>query len=87
MSGDLPNVVARADPFQMLFLGVVDDHVGQERNELRSLPRSEGSGLRFGEDEFGVRRPTPADVRRVSACVRSTASSQAAGARSVRRRE
>jgi len=40
------------DLLEVLFLTIVDDHVGQERNELGSLLRSEGCGLRFGQGEF-----------------------------------
>jgi hypothetical protein len=46
-----PRSVARS--VQVLFLAMVDDHVGQEHNELGSLYRCEGCGLRRGQPEFG----------------------------------
>jgi hypothetical protein len=47
----------RASPLEVLFLTVVDDHFGQQRDELGSLLLSEGRRLWRGQGDFGYRRP------------------------------
>lgn len=67
---------SRAGPLEMLFLAIVDDHVGQERDELGSLFRGEGRGLRralrwavigeiwsLGDDLVGRLPPTRRSAR------------------------
>jgi hypothetical protein len=46
-----------AGPLEVLFLAVVEDHVGQQCDKLGSLFRCERRRLRRGQGEFGQRRP------------------------------